>query len=312
VRIEAAGICRTELHFESGLLNLGVAPITLGHEIAGTIDAVGPGVKTRREGERVIVYYYVGCGECAWCKSGEDNLCDRIKAEYGFINDGGYAEAIVVPERNTVPLPPSLSFEEAAPIGCGVTTAIHAANLGRIAPGEEVVVYGVGSVGFGLIQVAKLRGARVVAVGRTAAKLAKAKELGADEVIDARATGDPAAVVRDLTGGRGADVVFELVATRETMGPASQMLAKRGKLIFIGYSEDRFEVHPIDLVIREAAVTASVGNTLAELEEAVRMVSEGRVRTVVDRTLPLERWNEGLDVVRHNQAIGRVVLLPQS
>ncbi|GIW52312.1 MAG: zinc-dependent alcohol dehydrogenase [Gemmatimonadales bacterium] len=310
VRIEAAGICRTELHFESGLLNLGVAPITMGHEIAGTIDAVGTGVESRREGDRVIVYYYAGCGECTWCERGEENLCDALRAEYGFINDGGYAEAIVVPERNAVPLPPDLPFEQAAPIGCGVTTAIHAANLARVSPGEVAVIYGVGSVGFGLIQVARLRGARVIAIGRSPAKLAKARELGAEEVVDATATGDVAAAVRDLTGGRGADVVFELVATRETMLPASRMLAKRGRLVFIGYSEDRFEVHPIDLVIREAVVTASVGNTLAELQEAVKMVSDGQVKTVVDRTLPLERWSEGLDAVRRNQAVGRVVLLP--
>ncbi|HWP36939.1 MAG TPA: alcohol dehydrogenase catalytic domain-containing protein [Gemmatimonadales bacterium] len=310
VRIAAAGVCHTELHFESGLLNLGVAPLTMGHEIAGTVDAVGPRVTSCRPGDRVIVYYYAGCGTCEWCRRGDENLCGQLRAEYGFFHDGGYAEAIVIPERNAVPLPPHVSFEAAAPIGCGVTTAIHAAGLARLVPGETVVVYGIGAVGFGLVQVARLRGARVVGVGRSPAKLARARELGAELVINARETQDVAGAVQEFTRGRGADVVFELVATRATMGAAAGMLAKRGRLVFIGYSEDRFDVHPIDLVIREATVTASVGNTLGELEEAVQLVADGTIRTVVDHTLPLERWQEGLDALRRGEVVGRVVLRP--
>jgi len=108
-------MCHTELHFESGLLKLGVAPITMGHEMAGVIDQVGEGVDPSRLGQRVLVYYYAGCGECEWCRRGEENLCGSLKAEYGFF-------------------------------------------------GDVAVVYGVGTVGYGLIQVARLRGARVIAV----------------------------------------------------------------------------------------------------------------------------------------------------
>lgn len=310
VRIEAAGVCHTELHFESGLLDLGVAPLVMGHEIAGVVDEVGAGVRSRAVGDRVLVYYYAGCGECEWCSRGEENLCGQLRAEYGFFNDGGYAEHIVVPERNAVPLPDSVSFEAAAPIGCGVTTAIHACNLAGVREGDVVVVYGAGGVGFGLIQIARLRGARVVAVGRSPAKLDLARELGADLTVDASASPDVAAEVREWTKGRGADAVFELVATAETMGPAARMLAKRGRLVFIGYSQDRFDIHPIELVIGETSVMGSVGNTLAELEEAVRLVGEGRVRTLVDRVIPLERFEEGLDALRRGEVAGRVVLRP--
>jgi len=311
VRIRAAGMCHTELHFESGLLNLGVAPITMGHEMAGVVDQVGEGVDTSRLGQRVLVYYYAGCGECEWCRKGDENLCGSLKAEYGFFNDGAYAELIAVPARNAVPLPENVSFEAAAPIGCGVTTAIHASNLAGLEEGDVAVVYGVGTVGYGLIQVARLRGARVVAVGRTPEKLRLARDLGASEVVNAADAGvDVAARVRDLTGGRGADVVFELVATRETMDASTAMLAKRGRLVFIGYSEDSYTVHPIHLVIHEAVVTASVGNTLRELEEALALVGEGKVRTVVDHTLPLERWEEGMKELRDGTALGRIVLTP--
>ena len=310
VRIRAAGMCHTELHFESGLLNLGVAPLTMGHEIAGVIDHVGQGVDVSRIGQRVLVYYYAGCGECEWCASGQENLCGRLRAEYGFFNDGGYAEYIVVPARNAVALPDNIALEEAAPIGCSVTTAVHACSLARLADGDVAVVYGVGAVGFGLIQVAALRGARVIGIGRTRAKLEQALAFGASDVIDATAVADVAIGVRDLTGGRGADTVFELVATRDSMPHATAMLAKRGRLVFIGYSEDSYTVHPIQLVINEAEAIGSVGNTMTELREAIELVAAGRVRTLVDRTIPLAQWEEGLGALRDGRLVGRVVLEP--
>lgn len=309
VRVRASGICHTELHFLSGLLNLGVAPLTLGHEIVGVVESVGPGVEAPREGDRVIVYYYAGCGWCHHCRRGEENLCGNLKAEYGFIADGGFAEFIVVPARNAVPLPSHLRDEEAAPIGCGVTTAIHAARLSALRAGDTVVVYGVGAVGYGLVQLGRLAGATVIAVGRTGAKLERAKELGAHLVVNAQRE-DVVPRLRELTEGQGANVIFELVATRQTMEHSIQSLAKRGRLVFIGYSADAFTVHPIQLVVNEAHVAGSVGNTLDELYEAVRWVSEGKIRTVVDRTLSLEQFQEGIDALAAGTLIGRVVLTP--
>jgi propanol-preferring alcohol dehydrogenase len=309
VKVGAAGLCHTDLHFLSGLLDLGVAPLTLGHEIVGRIEAVGAGVPSARVGERVIVYYYVGCGACRFCLAGDEHLCDALRAEHGFVTDGGFAERVRAPARNAVPLPASVSDAEAAPIGCAVTTAIHACSLARVGLGDTAVVMGAGAVGFGLVQVATLRGARVLAVGHSEEKLARARALGAEGSVRAGAE-DVAAQVRALTGGRGADVVFELVATRETMGWSLAMLAKRGRLVFVGYSEDDLRVHPIQLVVGEQVVTASVGNTLAELRQAVDLVASGRVRTVVDRTLPLERFQEAVDALTAGGLVGRAVLVP--
>jgi propanol-preferring alcohol dehydrogenase len=309
VRVAAAGVCHTELHFLSGLLNLGVAPLTLGHEVVGRVERVGAGVSAPRAGDRVIVYYYVGCGRCAHCLVGDENLCDAIQAEYGFVTDGGFADYVKVPARNAVPLPDHLSDEVAAPIGCGVTTAVHAANLARLAMGDVALVYGVGAVAYGLIQLAKLAGAEVIAVSRTPAKLEKAKALGAAHVINAT-EGKVAERVREITHGAGADVIYELVATKETMAACTQAIAKRGRLVFIGYSEDSYTVHPIQLVITEASVMGSVGNTLDELVRAVDLVARGKVQTVVDRVLPLGEFQRGIDALARGELIGRVVLKP--
>ena len=309
VRVTAAGICHTELHFLSGLLDLGVAPITLGHEVVGRVEAVGAGVDAARVGERVIVYYYVGCGRCAHCRVGDEQLCPALVAEYGFLSDGGYAEYVTVPARNAVPLPDSIADVDAAPIGCGVTTAVHAAGLAELAAGEWAVVYGVGGVGLGLVQLARSRGARVIAVSRSPAKTALAAELGAEHVVSAGA-GGVAARIRELTGGRGADVVFECVGTAETMKEASAALGRRGRLVFVGYSADSFTVHPIQLVVFEQRVLGSVGATLADLHEAVDLVARGVVRTVVDRTLPLEQFKAGLDALARGELVGRAVPVP--
>ncbi|HEY0591969.1 MAG TPA: zinc-binding dehydrogenase, partial [Thermoanaerobaculia bacterium] len=191
----------------------------------------------------------------------------------------------------------------------GVTTAIHASKLARLGAGHTVLVYGTGTVGFGLIQLAKLSGAEPIAVGRSPEKLKMARELGAAHVIDAseRKVSD---AVREITGGRGVDIVFEMVATRDTMDQSVRSLAKRGRLVFVGYSEDSFSVHPIQLVISEACVTGSVGNTLDELQQAVRLVQEGKMRTVVDRTLPLAEFQTAVDALDRGELVGRAVFTP--
>jgi propanol-preferring alcohol dehydrogenase len=309
VKISAAGICHTELHFLSGLLNLGVQPLTLGHEVVGVVEEMGAGVESPKPGDRVILYYYVGCGRCAHCLVGDENLCDALRAEYGFVSDGGFAEYATVPARNAVRLPAEISDDAAAPIGCGVTTAVHAAGLARLAAGDVVLVYGVGAVSFGLIQLARLSGAEVIAVSRTPAKLEKAKALGAAHALNGN-EGKVAERVREITHGHGADVIFEMVGTKETMAASMAAIAKRGRLVFIGYSEDSYTVHPIQLVITEASVTGSVGNTLGELVRAVDLVAGGKIRTVVDRTLPLGEFQKGIDALQKGQLIGRAVLKP--
>ena len=309
VRVAASGMCHTELHFKSGLLDLGVAPVTMGHEVVGRIEAVGEGVSADRVDERVIIYYYLGCLECAYCRVGNEHLCPNLRAEYGFISDGGYAEYVTVPARNAVPLPAVIPDVEAAPIGCGVTTAVHAAKLAEPRVGEWVVIYGVGGVGFGLVQLSHAIGARTIAIARSAAKLDKALELGAEVVVNA-AEENAAERIRGITEDAGADVVFECVGTEESMQEASAALGRRGRLVFVGYSPDSFSVHPIQLVVFEQKVMGAVGATLNELYEAVDLVERGVVRTVVDRTLPLEKFESGIDALERGELVGRAVLVP--
>jgi propanol-preferring alcohol dehydrogenase len=320
VKVHAAALCHTELHFCDGTLNLGAQPITLGHETTGVIEQVGANVDTSRIGERVIVYYYEGCGDCRWCECGEEQLCQSIKAQHGFISDGGLAEYVQAPARNAVRLPDNLSFVDAAPIGCGVTTAVHAAKLARVQPGEWTMVYGVNGVGFGLVQLLKNEyNAKVICVTRSQTKRDKAIELNADMiVIDGSDSAKVAAAVREATGGHGADVIFECVGHRDTLDACvgwTGALGKRGRLVLIGYhagDQNEFRCHPIPMIVYEQTIVGSVGATLGDLKRSVELVGAGKIKTVVDSTLPLSDFQFGLDKIGKCDCIGKIVCVPGS
>ncbi len=309
IKITAAAMCHTELHFMRGVLNLGVQPVTMGHEIVGRIDAVGEYVNPDRMGERVIVYYYAGCGKCRYCHRGEEQICTNLQQEYGFISDGGYADYITVPARNAVCLPDHIDDIQAAPIGCGVTTAVHGIRLTGLNTGEWAVIYGVGAVGYGLIQLAKAHGARTIAIGRTDAKLHQAAALGADICLNAGRT-DVVHEVKKITNGQGADVIYECVGSTETMPVAAQILGRRGRLIFIGYTGPDFSINPVQLIVFEQRIMGSVGASLGDLHTAVDLVSRGVIKTVIDHTIPLGKYREGLSELESGRPIGKIVIVP--
>jgi D-arabinose 1-dehydrogenase-like Zn-dependent alcohol dehydrogenase len=309
LRVRAAGVCHTELHMLDGVLNLGVVPLTPGHEVVGEVVAAsgagGPAV-----GQRVILYYYAPCGTCSYCRTGRDNLCPNVARQFGFTADGGYAEYMVAPFRCLLPVPEGLSDEAAVGLACGGATALHAARaVAGVQAGETVVLYGVGGVGLFLLQLCRLAGATVIAISRTPEKLALAADLGADLCVNGH-DADPLESVYAHTAGNGADVVFDLVASAETMALATRMLARRGRLIFAGYSGARFSVSPLWLVLRELQVRGAVGNTVVELRETLDLAAGGQLRSINGPSYPLEEINQALADLRAGKIIGRATLRP--
>jgi propanol-preferring alcohol dehydrogenase len=308
VDVAAAGVCGTELHFLDGLLTPARTPITLGHEVAGVVAALGEGVAGVAVGDRVAVHYLHACGRCRWCRAGDDHLCDEPLGFLAFATDGGFAEQVVVPASATVPVPPELDLATAAVLCCSGTTALHAVDVAGVVPGSTAVVYGAGGVGLALVQVLRHLGARPIAVARNAERLALARELGAEVTVDASSE-DVVAAIRAATDGAGADVVFELVGTRETSGNALASLAKRGTLLYVGYSFDRIELNPLALVVPEQRILTSVGNRRSELVAALDLAARGRLRTAVTE-YPLADAPQVLADLREGRVVGRAVLVP--
>lgn len=311
VKVKAAGICHTDLHFLDGTLVpwKGSMPLTLGHEIAGEIAEVGAKVKKFRKGERVVVNNGVACGRCEYCRAGRPNLCVDLD-QLGFTLDGGYAEYVRVPESSLVRLPREISFEIGALLPCGVSSAYHALHdIGRVRRGETVLVNGTGGLGTSAIQIAKIAGATVIAVDVVDEKLEIARKLGATHTINGK-TADVPIVVKEITKGRGVDVAIEFVGISSTMKNALSSLGKTGRYLIVGYTKDVLEANTLGLVVLEAEIKGVVAYTRENLEAVVRLTKTGKLKPVVARTTSLDGVSSTLDMLRQGSIMGRSVAVP--
>jgi propanol-preferring alcohol dehydrogenase len=313
VHVRAAGICHSDAHYRAGLSPMGPLPLTLGHEIAGVVDAVGAGVPDLREGDRVCLHYLLTCGTCAQCRAGRESFCVTA-AMLGHHVDGGFAESITVPARNAVRLPERIPFEHGAILMCSSATALHALRRGRLQRGETVAVFGSGGLGISAVQLARAFGAReVFAVDIRADKLEAARRLGAVPIDASR--GDPVAQLVAATQGNGVDVALDLVGLPVTMRQGLTALAPQGRAVLVGLSDDMLELDPYrEILGREAELIGSNDHTLAEVSEVLAFAERGALdlSAAVARTVPLDAAaiNEVLDALEQNRAGVRTVVVP--
>ncbi len=310
VRVRAAGVCGTELHFLEGLLDPMGIPRVLGHEIAGEVN----GGRAGSSGPRVAVYNVMNCGSCRYCNTNRDRLCENSKGMIGFTADGGFAEYVAVPEANLVPLPDSVSFEAGAVLACSGMTAVHAVRLAGIGMGDPVVVNGVGGVGLMLVQVAALAGATVLAVADGAAKLDLALSLGARAGL---AIDDPdgyATLPQEASRmlGRAPDVFFETVGTRETMRAGFGCLAPGGSFVQIGYTSQPLDIHPGALIKNELRILTSAAGSRNDLETAIALASQDRLAVVIANRTDLDGLPEAIRSLRDRRVLGRNVIRYES
>lgn len=283
-------------------------PIIPGSDASGVVAKVGSGVDGWREGDEVVIAPGRSCGTCPACLSGNDPLCRRygIAGESG---DGGCAERVAVAARYLLRKPSDLAFTDAAAIPLDFLTAWHMlVTRAAIRPGETVLVQAGGSgVGSSALQIAKLWGLRTITTVGSAAKAARARELGADEVIEYRET-DFVAEVKRLTGRRGVDVVVEHVGG-DTFERSIRALCRGGRLVTCGATSGHEVKVNLRLVFfKLLSILGSTMGSLAELHEIMRHVEAGRLRAVVDRVLPLERIAEGHQIIEDRMAFGKIVI----
>jgi alcohol dehydrogenase, propanol-preferring len=310
VRIQAAGVCGTDLHILDGMIKPDPYPMTIGHEAAGVVEAAGEGAALS-PGDRVAVYNKIFCGMCEQCLAGRPNVCDREPGQLGFNTDGGDAEYVAVPERNLVPVPDAVDFATAAVLTCAGMTAVHATKLSGLRLGATAVVNGIGGVGILVVQAARAAGARVIAVADSAEKRDLALSHGAADGIIIAGPQDYAtlpAAVRELTAGRGVDVFFELVGTTETMTAGVRCLAKGGTFVATGYTDQPLNVHPIEFILSEASLVSTVAATRQDLEDALRMAAGAALTVPIAGRYPLDGVQGALDALRKRAVLGRQIL----
>ncbi|MDP2949933.1 MAG: zinc-binding dehydrogenase [Chloroflexota bacterium] len=314
VRVEACGMCGSDIHFWEGSAPIPSPPITLGHEPAGVIAVVGVEVEGWREGDRVAVRAGAGCGQCRSCLAGDEPGCPRFRV-LGMHIDGGFAQYLKAAAASLICLPDAIPFEIGAILTDAVATPFHAiTDRGGLKPGERVAVFGCGGLGLHAVQIARLLGAAtVIAVDVRAAALARAERAGAHHAIDASGEA-PHRRIREITEGQGVDVALEFVGSAKTIGQAVGSLARGGRAVIVGMGVEPIQLPPPNVFVwSEFQVIGSFGSTRANVESVLELVAAGKLdlSESVTARLPLAEVNEGLRMLHTKEGDPvRVVITP--
>lgn len=336
VKVQACGVCHTDLHVMKAEVAF-PTPAVMGHEISGTVVALGPGVKGPVPGTRIASAFIMPCGTCRFCGGGRDDLCDsffsmnRLK---GTLYDGttrlrrsdgspismysmaGLAEYAVVPATDVFPLPDSLPFEESAILGCAVFTAYGAVRHGAdLRGGERIAVVAVGGVGLNVVQIAAAFGAsQIIAVDVRDDKLEVARQAGATDVVNSSKT-DAVAAVRELTGGQGVDVAFEVLGLQQTFVQAFECIRDGGRMVAVGIAPGKTTA-PIEItrvVRRSLRLVGSYGaRTRTDMPEIIRLAERGifRPEKMVTKRYPLDQADAAYQALARGEIVGRAIVVP--
>jgi alcohol dehydrogenase len=298
IKIHASGLCYTDVHQTNGQLP-GSFPRILGHEPVGAIVAVGPGVRTRRVGDRVgVPWVQASCGRCEWCLRGRPMFCPNLIGT-GLQAAGGHAEYMPAYADATMLLPDGLSYEQAAPIFCAGYTVWSGLRWADPQPHERVAVVGIGGLGHLAVQYAKAAGFETVAVSHSPDKDKLVRELGADEIVRDG---------RGLAAAGGADVILGTSNSNDAMADTMQGLRPDGRFVLMGFEAKPLPVSPADLIVRRIKIVGSQQNGRQYLYEALDYVAKGKVKVIAE-TYPLAEVNEAYDRVAEGKVRFRAVIV---
>ena len=307
VQVHAAGVCRTDLHLLDEVKASERKPLVPGHEIAGRVSKIGADVYATNVGDRVVVHFEQPCGQCRQCRRMRTNLCEKGHS-LGFDAPGGYAEFVVAKQNTVLPLPPNLDPAMGAPLGCSGATAYRSVvALGHADEDDLVVVIGAGGVGLSAIQIARVQGARVLAVDPREEARKAALDSGAQSAAPPQ---EAESAAKDLAANEGVDLVIDLVGTRATFDLGRSLLRFGGRFVAVAPGKESVSVTANDLVEGGRAYLGSYSSTMADLARVIALAEAGRLGPVVTRRAPLEDAAEVLGDLRAGKIVGRAVLFP--
>jgi propanol-preferring alcohol dehydrogenase len=324
LKVKAAGVCHTDLHLWEGHYDMGGGkkltlaergikpPLTLSHEIVGEIVAFGPNAQANAEvslGQVSLVHPWIGCGECAACQRGEENICVKPQA-LGVARPGGFADYVIVPHPRYLLDIGSLEPAQAAPLACaGVTTYSALKKMGDRLNTDPVVIIGAGGLGLMAIEVLKALGGKgAIVVDIDPIKREAALAAGALSVIDARAA-DAAQQIHQATGG-GARAVLDLVGATATVGLALASAARGGQIVICGLMGGDLTLALPVIPMRPLTIQGSYVGTLQELHELVALVIRTGMKPIPVNTRPMTEANGAMQDLHHGRVVGRTVLVP--
>jgi propanol-preferring alcohol dehydrogenase len=307
IQLEACGVCHSDLHLADGdwpqLAAATKKPLILGHEIAGRVIERGGAVREFQIGDRVgLPWIYWTCGECEFCREGNENLCVKQKIT-GVTVDGGFASFVKAPASHVVPIPDGLSAMEAAPLFCAGVTVYRALRQARIVKGQRLAIFGIGGLGHIAVQIGRELGAEVVAIDVSDAKLALAKSLGAAIGLNASSPN----IAKELRATGGVHVALVTSAARAAYDVAFSCLRPTGTLLVVGLPAEKICFPPILMAAGEVCIRASAVGTRQDVREVLALAAAGKIRCETT-TYPLHEVNSVLERLRHGAVSGRAVL----
>lgn len=311
-RVFACGAGLTIEHVRAGRVPSATFPRVIGHEISAEIVEVGADVRSLKVGDAVTCYFYTGCGQCRWCRTEREPLCEHQGPRIGYQVDGGYAEFIKMPEGNFLKLPPGLDHKgraaEIAVIADALATPFKVLRRAAIAPLETVAVVGAGGgLGIHMVQMARWAGARVIAVERGTAKFDACRQAGAHALVDA-AGNDVVGAVMEASGGRGCDVVIDFVSSASSLAAGFAYLGVAGRLVTLGGAGEDFTIAARHLLNKEAVVMGSRYATKQEVLDTLALAAAGEIWPLVTETYPLAEADRAHQRLARGEVIGRAVL----
>ena len=311
LQVKGNGLCGTDLKVHNGDVRSVQLPRIPGHEFSGVVVEVGSGVAGVQVGDQGVVHIYRTCGHCHYCSTARENMCPNSPGRYGFEIDGGFSDLCVVAARNFFRVAAQIPIEEAAILSGSISTPYHALRRGRVALGETVALFGMGGLGLHALQLTRALGARAIAIDIDAAKLERARELGADATINSRSD-DPVAAIRRITDD-GADVSVELIggaAIPQVLEQAMNALRVGGRLVIVGYDYgQQFPIDPSNMVYRWIEVIGTRSSTRADLRNVISLVEAGRVRPIISSRFPLTEANAAFEQLGRSEGVGRILMV---
>lgn len=329
VKVKAAGVCHSDLHLWEGGYDLGDGtflkvtdrgvkyPVTPGHEIVGEVSEVGSDVKGVSVGDNVLVYPWLGEGECPACKAGNENLCDAPKS-IGLFQDGGYAEHVKVPHYKYLADISGLDLDAATSLACSGLTAYTAVKKANVNSPEFLVIIGAGGLGLMAIQIAKaITKAKIICIDNDDKKFDTAKQMGADFVVNtsvigslSSGSGGPAEKIISICNGKGADSVIDFVNAPQTAKTGLNSLRKRGNLVLVGLFGGSMPLSLVTIPLKSITIQGAYTGNYNDMVELIELAKKGVIKPVISKRYSIAEANEALENLKARKIIGRAVINP--
>ncbi len=302
VKVAACGVCHTDLHYiDHGIPTFKKPPMILGHECSGTVAGIGEGVGNWKIDDRVLLPAVLSCGTCKMCRMGRENICDNMRM-FGNHVDGAYAEYVLAPAKDALPVPEEVPLIEGSIIADAISTPFHAVvNRGNVKAGDWVAIFGCGGVGINCVQVAAAVGASVIAIDMVPEKLEIAKSLGAQATINPNEVERVDKEIRKITGG-GVDVAFEAIGNPRTIEAAYSTIRKGGLCVVVGYTHKTVDLPASKLMFFEQAIIGSLGCRPVDYPRIIELARTGaiKVKELVTGSFGLDSINDAFELLREN------------